>query len=101
MAYGDPDTADNVVTSVPGLAGRLDHVADELARIGSLSTAARQAAPDESTSVIAWLGYDAPDSLPSAARRGPAVGAGPDLHRFQAGLRATTPVPARTTRSWA
>jgi uncharacterized protein YukE len=89
VAIGDPDTADNVVTSVPGLGGRLDGVAAELSRIGHLSDAARQAAPDESTSVIAWLGYDAPDTLFEAASRGRAVGAEPALHRFQAGLRAT------------
>jgi uncharacterized protein YukE len=89
VAIGDPDTADNVVTSVPGLGGRLDGVAAELSRIGHLSDAARQAAPDESTSVIAWLGYDAPDTLFEAAGRGRAVGAESALHRFQAGLRAT------------
>jgi hypothetical protein len=89
VALGDPDTADNVVTSVPGLGGRLDHVADELARIDHLSGAAHHAAPHESTSVIAWLGYDAPDTLLQAAGKGRAVGAEPALHRFQAGLRAT------------
>ncbi|OLE28064.1 MAG: hypothetical protein AUG44_08485 [Actinobacteria bacterium 13_1_20CM_3_71_11] len=89
VALGDPDTADNVVTSVPGLGGRLDHVADELARIDHLSAAARHTAPHESTSVIAWLGYDAPDTLVQAADKGRAVGAESALHRFQAGLRAT------------
>jgi hypothetical protein len=89
VALGDPDTADNVVTSVPGLGGRLDHVADELARIDNLNDAAWRAAPDRSTSVVAWLGYDAPDTLLQAAGKGRATGAEPALHRFQAGLRAT------------
>src|SRR5581483_5998678 len=95
--YGDPDTADNVVTSVSGLGGRLDHVADELDRIGHLSDAARTAAPTGSTSVIAWLGYDAPMTL-VAASRAPTVDAETALHRFQAGLRAThTGPPSHNT----
>lgn len=94
VAYGDPDTADNVVTSIPGLGGRLDHVADELDRIGHLSDAARRAAPAESTSVVAWLGYDAPMTLVGASSAGPAAHATAALHRFQAGLRATHTGPA-------
>jgi hypothetical protein len=89
LAIGDPDTADHVVTYVPGLGATLDHGLDEIGRADRLATAARRAAPGSSTSVIAWLGYDAPDSLPAAARVDPAVRAVPVLHRFQAGLRAT------------
>jgi hypothetical protein len=89
VALGDPDTADNVVTYVPGLGGDVDGAADELVRIGHLSTAAGRAAPGRSTAVIAWLGYAAPTSLVEAARPGAAVGAEPALHRFQVGLRAT------------
>jgi hypothetical protein len=89
VALGDPDTADHVVTCVPGLGGNLDHVTDELTRIGHLATATRQAAPDQTTSVIAWLGYDAPSWLPEAAVAGPAQRAEPHLHDFQTGLRLT------------
>jgi hypothetical protein len=89
VAFGDPDTADHVVTCIPGLGGRLDRVAEELTRMGHLSAAAARTAPDRSTSVIAWLGYDAPDSLPQAASSQRAVGAGPALHRFLTGLRST------------
>jgi hypothetical protein len=89
LAIGDPDTAAHVVTYVPGLGANLDHGLDEIARADRLADAARQAAPGRSTSVIAWLGYDAPGSLPAAARVDPAVRAAPGLHRFQAGLRAT------------
>jgi hypothetical protein len=89
LAIGDPDTAAHVVTYVPGLGGNLDHGLDEIARADRRAEAARQAAPGRSTSVIAWLGYDAPGSLPAAARVDPAVRAAPLLHRFQAGLRAT------------
>jgi hypothetical protein len=89
VAVGDPDTADHVVTCIPGLGGNLDRVTDELTRIGHLSTAARQAAPDRSTSVIAWLGYDAPENLAEATSTLRARNAAPDLHRFQTGLRYT------------
>jgi hypothetical protein len=89
LAFGDPDTAAHVVTYVPGLGGTLDHGLDELGRADRLATAAHRTAPDRSTSVIAWLGYDAPGSLPAAARIEPATLAAPALHRFQAGLRAT------------
>jgi hypothetical protein len=74
VALGDPDTADHVVTCVPGLGGNLDHVTDELTRIGHLATATRHAAPDQTTSVIAWLGYDAPSWLPEAALAGHSAG---------------------------
>jgi hypothetical protein len=74
---------------VPGLGGSLDNGLDEIARAGHLSTAAQRAAPGRSTSVITWLGYDAPASLPEAASAGAAIHAEPALHRFQAGLRAT------------
>jgi hypothetical protein len=89
VALGDPDTADHVVTCVPGLGGNLDHVTDELSRIGHLSAAAHRAAADRATSVIAWLGYDAPATLPEAARLGPAHQAQSALHDFQTGLRLT------------
>src|SRR5205814_129313 len=89
VALGDPDTADNVVTYVPGLGGNLDGAADEVTRAGQLSTAAGRAAPGRRTSVIAWLGYDAPASVPEAAHLDDARRAAPALHDFQAGLRAT------------
>src|SRR2546430_1244274 len=89
VAFGDPDTADHVVTCVPGLGGNLDHVTDELTRIGPLAPAARHPAPAQATSVIAWLGYDAPSWLPEAALAGRAQRAEPDLHDFQTGLRLT------------
>jgi len=89
VAMGDPDTADNVVTYVPGLGGSLDAGVDETARAGHLFTAAQRVAPGRRTSVITWLGYDAPGSLLDAAQLDDARQAAPDLHRFQVGLRAT------------
>ncbi len=89
VATGDPDTADHIVTYVPGLGGSLDGGADELARAEHLSAAVHRSAPGRRTSVITWLGYDAPRSLMEAARIDDARHAAPALHRFQAGLRAT------------
>ena len=89
VAFGDPDTADHVVTYVPGLGADLDGAPDEVDRARRLSAATAGAAPGRSTSVIAWLGYAAPTSLVKAAQPGAAIGAEPALHRFQTGLRAT------------
>jgi Alpha/beta hydrolase len=89
VALGDPDTADHVVTYVPGVGGSLDGAAGEIARAGQLSAAAGRAAPGRRTSVIAWVGYDAPASVPEAAHLDDARHAAGALHGFQAGLRAT------------
>ena len=97
VAFGNPDLADNVVTYVPGLGSGLDGAAADVERTGHLSGAAGRAAPGRRTSVIAWLGYDAPASLPEAAHLDDARRAAPALHRFQAGLRATHPGPAAHT----
>lgn len=62
IAIGDPDQAGNTAVVVPGTGnsvkdgwlGRDDAI--------SLYDQMRRAAPDEATAVIAWMGYDAPDS---------------------------------------
>lgn len=90
VAVGNPDTADNVVTYVPGTTARLDTIDGEIARADMTANAARNAASDESTAVIAWDGYEAPQSiLPDAADSGYADEAEPLLRDFQDGLRAS------------
>ena len=90
VAVGDPDTADNVVTYVPGTTARLDTLAGDVARADITAEAARQADPTEQTAVITWLGYDAPQSiLPEAGYGSFADAAEPALRDFQDGLRAT------------
>lgn len=80
VAFGNPDTARHVATYVPGAGSALSGIGGELERAAALKD---RAGPD--SSVIMWLGYDAPDFadavLLKAAREGAA-----SLARFQAGL---------------
>ncbi|MCA2218174.1 WXG100-like domain-containing protein [Jidongwangia harbinensis] len=86
VAVGNPDTARNVATLVPGIYNDLGDVGPLIDRAGSLR-------PGADTSSIAWLGYDTPDmGLPgfgSVLDDGRAEAAKADLARFQEGLRTT------------
>jgi hypothetical protein len=90
VASGNPDTAQHIVTLVPGMettlsAGSVDTLASHS---GNLLAASANAAPGESTSVVTWAGYNSPQNLqaldPSYAR----AGAG-GLQSFQQSLYAT------------
>ncbi|HEX6500237.1 MAG TPA: alpha/beta hydrolase [Micromonosporaceae bacterium] len=87
VALGDPDRAANVLTFVPGAGAALNSIGTSLSRTQRLADAA--GARDPSTSVVLWLGYDAPDNAIVAAYPGYARQAESDLHRFQEGLRVT------------
>lgn len=89
VAVGDPDTASNVATFVPGTYSNLASCGDYLKRTDLMARAAASA-HSPSTSVITWIGYDAPQSIvPDAAFQKYALGAEKDLQGFQDGLRAT------------
>jgi Alpha/beta hydrolase len=65
IAIGDPDEAQNIAVIVPGAGssvarGWLRGGHDAAINLYDQAVAAR---PDETTSVIAWMGYDAPDSF--------------------------------------
>lgn len=89
VASGNPDTAANVATYVPGTYSRLGSVEGEIVRSDKmLDSAARAGSP--STSVITWIGYDAPQNpVLEAGFESYADDAKKDLDRFQDGLRAT------------
>ncbi len=90
VAVGNPDTATNVVTYVPGTSARLETISAEVSRADAMADVATVAAPSQSTAVVAWDGYEAPQSiLPDAARTRFADAAEPLLRSFQDGLRAT------------
>lgn len=90
VAVGDPDHADNVLTYVPGTFSNLSEVGGEISRADAMGTSARTADPSAQTSTIAWVGYDAPQSLvPGAAESSYAQHAEMPLIQFQNGLRAT------------
>jgi len=63
VAVGDPDTARHTAVLVPGTGSGLGR--DWLQRSGVAAVSGQMQArlPGEATSVIAWLGYDAPDSM--------------------------------------
>ncbi|MGH3864944.1 MAG: alpha/beta hydrolase [Pseudonocardiaceae bacterium] len=89
VAVGDPDTASNVATYVPGTGSNLAKCGYDLDRADRMARAAASA-HSPSTSVITWIGYDAPQSIiPDAAFEKYALGAEKDLQGFQDGLRAT------------
>ncbi|MBW0106578.1 alpha/beta hydrolase [Pseudonocardia sp. KRD291] len=89
VAAGDPDTAENVVTYVPGTTARLGTVEADLRRADTTVAAARAADPRAVTAAVTWLGYDAPPDVLRAAAGGYAQRAAEPLARFQDGLRVT------------
>lgn len=98
VAAGNPDTADNVVTAVPGTGSRLGEVGGHLTRSDRLLESASRADRSQSTSAITWIGYDAPQDLGDGTSGSYADAARKDLHRFQLGLSATDEGdPARST----
>jgi Alpha/beta hydrolase len=86
VALGNPDLSDNVVTYVPGTGARLGAVRSELPRADAMAYDANHQYPDESTSVILWMDYDAPQDISSAAFDGYAEDGAPALRGFQEGL---------------
>ncbi|MEO3775940.1 alpha/beta hydrolase [Micromonospora sp. B11E3] len=98
VALGDPDRADRVLTYVPGMTAGLADATGELGRAARVRDRCAALDPTGSTAAVLWLDYDAPDFLHEAVLPGQARDAGPALHRFQEGLRATHDgPPARQT----
>lgn len=77
IAIGNPDTADNTAVVVPGTGNSVESgwlSQDDAARVYDQTA---KADPTQSAAVVAWMGYDAPDSLtdvrvgqPDLARQG-------------------------------
>lgn len=98
VAVDDPDHADNVLTYVPGMTSDLAGIGGELGRVQRMAERCAELGPGVRTAAVLWLDYDAPDFVDSAASPAAAREAGPALHRFQEGLRATHDgPPARQT----
>ncbi|REK84527.1 hypothetical protein DY245_43000 [Streptomyces inhibens] len=95
IAMGNPDTADNVGVQVPGTATTMESTDGQLGRLSKLQRSAENADPSAKTSMVYWLGYDAPEIPVSeagnvdVAGKGRAESAGPDLRNFTHGLRAS------------
>ncbi|MEV4705266.1 alpha/beta hydrolase [Actinoplanes sp. NPDC049316] len=89
VSIGDPDTADNVVTYVPGTTADLPGFGTDLQRADVMRADADMYGTGGSTASIVWLGYDAPDAIPNAVSKDYAQDGAPALRSFQEGLRAT------------
>ncbi|MGW7527628.1 alpha/beta hydrolase [Streptomyces sp. NPDC054783] len=63
VSIGNPDTADNVVTYVPGTTANLSGVDGLISRAEALQGKMARTDFTHSTASILWLGYDAPQSL--------------------------------------
>ncbi|WP_097984537.1 alpha/beta hydrolase [Streptomyces sp. f150] len=94
VSYGNPDTARNVAAYVPGLNTSLDKefAEGDLKRARDTAAAARDI--DQSSAVITWLGYDAPQSPDgwsslAVAGTGRAEAGGRAFNGFMAGLVAS------------
>lgn len=77
VAIGNPDKAQNTAVVVPGTGSSVEQGWLESGNATDLYDQMRLGDPDESTSVVAWMGYDAPDSptdlriaTPGLAREG-------------------------------
>ncbi|WP_165401468.1 alpha/beta hydrolase [Herbihabitans rhizosphaerae] len=91
VAMGNPDTATNVATFVPGTGAGLNLIGTDMNRADKMAEAASVYGQSPSTAVIAWTGYDAPQEIfpGGASKDSYADNARADLDRFQDGLRAT------------
>jgi len=63
VSIGNPDTADNVVTYVPGTGTKLSDIGGDVARAELLRDQAAKIDPSHRTASVMWLGYDAPQGL--------------------------------------
>jgi hypothetical protein len=88
VAMGNPDTAKNVATYVPGTFATLAGVKEDLHRADQMALAAKNAG-SPSTSVITWVGYEAPQGIPDAVQDKYADNGKGALNQFQDGLRST------------
>lgn len=87
LAKGNPDTAQNVATYVPGTGSKLAGFSDEQRKANAMYDEASQSGAK--TSVITWQGYEAPEGLSDAASSEYADNGKRDFNDFQQGLRAS------------
>lgn len=89
IAYGNPDTADNVSTIVPGTTVKGTSIAGDVRNAENLYTSARVSDPNATTSTILWIGYDSPEFTDlSVASESMAIAGGERLADYVDGLNA-------------
>ncbi|MER5850373.1 alpha/beta hydrolase [Streptomyces sp. NPDC002012] len=67
VSIGNPDTADNVVTYVPGTFAKLESIDGDITRAQLLQAQAEATDGSRKTASIMWLGYDAPQGIMTEA----------------------------------
>ncbi|TYC66269.1 hypothetical protein EH183_43250 [Streptomyces sp. CB01881] len=88
VATGNPDKATHTSVFVPGTNTDFNGVPGQIDRIRQLQATAKGFAnPGETVSVISYLGYDTPESLPEAANPQRGKDGADDMRRFSNGLR--------------
>ncbi|MFJ3692617.1 alpha/beta hydrolase [Streptomyces sp. NPDC090052] len=97
VSFGDPDTADDTVTYVPGLGSKLAGAEGDISRASALWQSSNQQAPNKHVASIYWLGYDAPQLAANShgadvASESDANAGAPLLRRFTQGLTAARAV---------
>ncbi|MGW9426710.1 alpha/beta hydrolase [Streptomyces decoyicus] len=87
VSIGNPDTADNVATYVPGTGAKLSSIKADLDRADMLYDTAKIADSHRKTASVLWLGYDAPqDVFTDATHAKYADAAGVPLRNFLTGI---------------
>lgn len=89
VANGNPDTADHVLTYVPGTTSDLGNAVGDIQRNEALMHRAHELDPGQRTSAIMWGGYDSPPNLADASSNSYAEHGEHPLSQFQEGLRTT------------
>jgi Alpha/beta hydrolase len=88
VAVGDPDTAPNVTTYVPGAGSDIGSLGSDVGRAELMQSSA-SAAGVEDPAVVTWIGYESPPEIDMAEFDSYADAGAPALDGFLDGLRAT------------
>jgi hypothetical protein len=89
VAFGDPKTADHVITYVPGV-GEDSDLPHEVKDASMMKDRTEEEGRGSSASVF-WLGYNRPSNVGSATSKKSAVEGSGNLARFQHGLKLKNP----------
>ncbi len=95
VSFGDPNTANDTVTYVPGLGSKITGAVGDSGRAAALWAQAAKFAPGKKISSVYWLGYNAPQLGLSeglhnldVTSTSDAIAGASSLTRFQRGLSA-------------